>query len=224
MLPLFGELVNDLLLGEIGVLVLIHQYETEAVDIFPTYVLVILQQQERIEQQIVEIHGICLPASAGILVIDLCDQWHFHVAVALIHIFVGLVLSGRDKMVFGQRDEIVHVGRFIHCVGDGQLLDDILDERSRVALIIDGVVGMIAYLLGLHPEDSCEDAMEGTHVDILRPITTNELCHPLFHLCSSLVGEGKSQYVPGIVAIEQQIGHLVGKHSCFPRPCSGDNK
>ena len=61
-LALFRQLINNSLLGIVGVLILINQYELELLDIFLSDILVVLEQHPSLNQQIVEVHRIRLTA------------------------------------------------------------------------------------------------------------------------------------------------------------------
>ena len=73
-LSLLGEQVNDLLLCEVGVLVLIHQHIFELVHVVPSHFLMVVEEEEGVEQQVVEIHGIGLTAPLCVFEIYLVEE------------------------------------------------------------------------------------------------------------------------------------------------------
>ena len=51
-----------------------------------------------------------------------------------------------------------------------------------------------------------------------RATLANELLYAAIHLTGCLVGEGERQYLPWLIAVFQQICHLVCQHTSLARP------
>ena len=100
------------------------------------------------------------------------------------------------------------------------LLDDSLDERAGVSLIIDGEVVVEPDMLSLGPQDSGEDAMKGTHIEMLGKVLAHQSADTFLHLLRRLVGKGERHDAPRFQSLAQQIGYLIGEHTCLARTCA----
>ena len=99
---LLRELPDDLLLGVVGVLVLIHKHEIEKVDILPPHVPMVSEEAEGVAQQVVKVHGVGLQASSLILLEDVSYLGHPRSTVSLRLVMVIGILSGGRQAVLGQ--------------------------------------------------------------------------------------------------------------------------
>ena len=99
---LLRELPDDLLLGVIGILVLIHKHEIEKVDILLPHVAMVSKEAEGVAQQVIKVHGVGLQASSLILLEDVSYLGHPRSTVSLRLIMVIGILSGGRQAVLGQ--------------------------------------------------------------------------------------------------------------------------
>ena len=73
-------------------------------------------------------------------------------------------------------------------------------------------------------QDSQEYGVEGSHIQIACHIHTHQTADTLLHLTGSLVGEGKRQDSPRLVALADKIRYLVCQHTRLARSCTCNNK
>ena len=85
-----------------------------------------------------------------------------------------------------------------------------LDYRTRIGSIVDGISGRISQQLRLLTQQAREDRVEGTHPQITRRIVPYQLADTPFHLTSSLVGKSESQNMPRRYSLLQKISDLIG--------------
>ncbi len=98
---LLGELQHDAVLGEIGVLVLVYQQVVELFLITRQRLRMVAEQQERIDQQIVEIHGICLFASLLVAEVDVPYGRHLGRTIACVDFRIVCIHVRQHQVVLG---------------------------------------------------------------------------------------------------------------------------
>ena len=220
-LTLLGQLHDNGLLGVVRVLVLIHQHVGKAVHILPAHLLMFAEQQEGLHQQVVKVHGVRLSAALGITPVDVLDGRNLPHCVVGCRGAVG-VGSWQQQVVLSHRDTISHTRCLIDLVVQLHLADNALDQRSGVALVVDGEVGVVAYVLCLTTEDACKDGVERAHLQVARPLLPHQQTDALLHLTRRLVGKCQGQDAPGLqLVFLQQPGNLVGQYACLTRPRTG---
>ena len=217
-LVLASQLKNDALLGIIGVLILVDQYILEPHGVFFANVWKLAKQSIRLHQQIVKIHRICLLASLFVSKKDSAHGRHLHVCIAFSHFRVVCILFSRNKMILCHRNQMMHRSRLVGFVIEIHLLDDGFQQRTRVIFIIDGEIVLIADGFGFNPENSRENRMERTHLQIASHLVAYKVAYALLHFVSRLVGERQSQNVPRPHSHFQQVGDLVNQHTRLSRP------
>ena len=223
-LLLLAQLHHDAHLGVVGVLILVNQKEVEPVGIFLPDVLMLLKELEGKSQQIVEIHGVGLLATLHIRNENFSHTWHFGTLVGLIQFLVAGVVLRTHQVVLSYRDAAVDGGRLVDLLVESHLLDDGLDERARVALVVDGKVVGETYVLSLGSENARENAVESSHIEMLRQFLSHEFADAFFHLSCSLVGKGERHDAPGFHSLLQEVSDLIGKHTGLSRTCTGNHK
>ncbi len=163
-LLLLAELHHDRHLHVVGILVLIHQDIVETLGILAAYLLILLEKLEGQRQQVIKIHGIGLLASLLVSHKYLAYLWHLGTLVLLIDGLVAGIALGTHKIVLSHRNLGVNSSRLIILIAQSHLLDDSLDQRTRVGLIINGKIVVEADVFSLSTEDAGKDAMKGTHI------------------------------------------------------------
>ena len=73
LLALFRQLVNDGLLRKVRILILIYEYKMKLIHILLPYLLMVLKQNPRLNQQIIEVHRVGLTAPLHIPYIYIRD-------------------------------------------------------------------------------------------------------------------------------------------------------
>ena len=107
----------------------------------------------------------------------------------------------------------MHCGRLVFLVVETHCLDDILNERPAVGLVIDSVVGTVSDACRLDAQNLGEDGVERSHIELTGCFIANNLAYAVFHLAGSLVGEGKGKDSPWLHALLQEISYLVSQHA-----------
>ena len=183
----------------------------------------VLKQYPRLHQQIIEIHRIRLTAPLRVPYI-----YMRHLRALLLSVVTGpgtLRISLRQyQMVLRHRDTVGHRRRLIHLIVEPHLLDDGLHQRTGIRLVVDGEIRVIAYMLGLGPQDTGEHAVEGTHLQIPRLLLAHQPAYALLHLTGSLVGKRQRENLPGLRSLLQQPGYLIRQHAGLSRSCSRNHQ
>ena len=207
---------HELVLGDVGVLVLVDEDVGEAILVPLEHVEVVPEQPHGPNEQVVEVHGVRLDQATLVLEVDLCkaplvqspDPCFEHAGVDE----VGLGLA--DRSGHGPRREALLV--------DTPIVEDVLDEAPRVAVVVDGEVRPVADDIGVPPEDPHTSGVEGGHPHALRVVTA-ELDHPLPHLARCLVGEGDREDLPGRCALSDEAGDPPREDPRLARAGAGDD-
>ena len=128
-LPFLGQLVHDALLGAVCVLILVHEDVGKLLDILLADVLMLVEQHIGVNQQVVEVHRIRLPAAGDIGRVDVGDVGHALLEVALQQLAAVGIVFGQNQVVLRHTDAVVHRSGLVHLVVEPHLLDKRLDER-----------------------------------------------------------------------------------------------
>ena len=222
-----GHGAHDVVLGQVGVLVLVHQDVLEALLVLQHHVRMVAEQDVGVEQQVVEVHGGRPEAALGVLAVDLAELLASGCRVIGHQLHVVQVLLGADQVVLGDADAAVDEVGLVQLVVQPPFLHDGAQQGAAVVGVVDGEVARIAQLAALGPEDAGEDAVEGAHPEAsgLRiPLWAKQFCDPLLHLPGRLVGEGEGQDTEGVHPLGQQVGDADGEHPGLARPGAGDHQ
>ena len=92
-------------------------------------------------------------------------------------------------MVLGHADAGVHRRWLIDFLIKTKLLGDVFKQRTTIRLVVNGEIALIAHMLGLNTQDARKNAMEGTHVKIVRAILVHHGGNALAHFARRFVGE-----------------------------------
>ena len=222
MLP--RQLQHNLLLRIVGILILIHQHVFETVDVLLTDILMMAEEQEGLHQQVVEVHGVRLTASLHVPIIYIRHLWPFLLCI------VGSprarhILLRHEQMVLSHRDAIGHRRRLIGLVVQLHLLDDTLDQRPRVGLVVDGEIAVEADDFRLGTQDAGKDRVERSHLQPHGPLLPYQPTDTLLHLACRLIGKGQRKNIPrSHIVMVQQVSNLVGQHTGLARACTSYHK
>ena len=222
-LALLGQLIHNRLLRIVRVLILVDQHELELIDILLTHLLVILEEYPRLNQQIVKVHRIGLSAPFRVPYIYISHLRALLHGVILRPGTLGIGLR-QHQVVLGHRYTVGHRGRLIHLVVQLHLLDDGPHQRTCIRLVIDGEVRVEADVLSLCPQDTGEDTVERSHLQISGALLAHQPAYTLLHLPGRLVGKGQRQDLPGGHPLLHQPGYLVGQHARLARSCSSNHQ
>ena len=76
-------------------------------------------------------------------------------------------------------------------------------------------------MLSFGTENTGEDAMEGTHIEMLGEVIAHQFSDTFLHLPCRLIGKGERHDAPGFHALAQEISYLISKHTRLTRTCTG---
>ena len=133
----FGEAFHEQELDIVRILVLIHQNILELLLVFLPHLGTAIQQPERVDQQIVKIHGIGCFQTCLVQLIDRCRLVHTHLPVLAQQLLVHTILGGSNPCVLRHRDTAQHRRRLVHLLIQSALLAYSLDDRLAIRGIID---------------------------------------------------------------------------------------
>ena len=206
---LLGQKARDLVLRMVGVLILVDHDVAEAQLIGLEHVGMVLQQQVRVQQQVVEIEGVgLLQALLQLLV---------HARGHLAHRVVGLLgeVTGHLQLVFC-RGNTVHQGVYRETLRvDVQLGHDFLIQALLVVGVVDGEALRESQALGVGAQHAHAHAVEGGHPHAAAAWADQAL-QALAHLGGRLVGERDGQDLPWRhVQILQDVRDAVREHARF---------
>ena len=220
-LLLLTELHDDRHLNVVGILILIHQDIIEAGGIFVANILMFSEELIGKRQQIIEIHGIGLLATLHVSHENLTNLRHLRTLVLLEDSRIALISRSTHQVVLRHRNLGMNGSRLILLIIQPHLLHYRLDQRARVTFVINGKVVVEADMLSLRSQDSGEDAVEGTHIEMLGEIISHQFSDTFLHLPCRLIGKGERHDAPGFHALAQEISYFISKHTRFTRTCTG---
>ena len=220
-LLLLTELHDDRHLNVVGILILIHQDIIEAGGIFVANILMLPEELIGKRQQIIEIHGIGLLAALHVSHENLTNLRDLRTLVLLEDSRIALISRSTHQVVLRHRNLGMNGSRLILLIIQLHLLHYRLDQRARVTFVINGKVVIEADMLSLRSQDSGEDAVEGTHIEMLGKIISHQFSDTFLHLPCRLVGKGERHDAPGFHALAQEISYFISKHTRFTRTCTG---
>ncbi len=218
---LLTELHDNRHLNVVGILILIHQDIIEAGGIFVANILMLPEELIGKRQQIIEIHGIGLLAALHVSHENLTYLRHLRPFVLLEDSRIALIGSSTHQVILRHRNLGMDGSRLILLIIQSHLLHNRLDQRARVTFIIDGKVAVEADMLSLRSQDSGEDAVESTHIEMLGEVISHQFSDTFLHLSCRLVGKGERHDAPGFHALAQEISYLISKHTRLTRTCTG---
>ena len=99
-----SQLAYDGVLGQVGVLVLVHQDVVEVGTVFLEHVRMVAEQQEGVEQQVIEVHGSRLAATVPILLVDIAHGGDAGGLVGFVGFAAVGIRGGCHQVVLGVGD------------------------------------------------------------------------------------------------------------------------
>ena len=215
---LAGQQNGQGVLHGVGVLVLVDEDVGEAGPIVVEHVGVEPEEADRVEQQVVEVHGVGRHHPLLVEVEDIGDP-PVEDGRRGGPVLIGPLLSG-----LGLAD-LAQDGTGRHLLGvDVQLPGDDLHQPARVGVVVDGEGSLVAQPVAVGPEDAHAGRVEGGHPHPLAP-WPDQLGHPRAHLVGGLVGEGDGQDLPGFgVAGGDEVGDAPGQHPGLARSGAGHDE
>ncbi len=219
-----GELVahadqhlHQQVLAGVGVLVFVHQQVAHAVLPAFEHIGVLLEQLDRQQDQVVEVHRVERLERA--LVVGVDDGGGLLARVA--RLFQGL--GRKDQVVLPGTD---HVLDLVDAVVAGVfLLHDVRQQCLDVGLIEDREAWLVAQPVMLLADDVQAQVVKGAYRQATAFPRAQQGGDPLLHLARGLVGEGHRDDVLGTdAAVLDQVGNLACDHAGLAGACTGEHQ
>ncbi len=210
-LVLGGQRLHELVLRDVGVLELVHQHVIEAAAPVREALGMLREQRQRVQQQVVEVHRIGLLQRGRQRAIDLGRDLGERA------VGVGGETVGRHHPVLGARDERMHRARRIDLGRMAARLEQTLDQRLRVVLVVDRVVGPEAEQRRLAAQQPGVEGMERPDPQA-RGFGAKQRGDAAAHLARRLVRERDREDALGPhAAVFDQMGDPRGEHARLAR-------
>ncbi len=213
-----GQPLGDEVLHMVGVLVLVHRDLDEAPLVAGQHLGVPLEQEERVHEQVVEVHGVGHHEAALELGVDpgrLLGGGVGRLGGHLVGVHHG-VLGGTDLGTDHVDGKLLGV--------DVEVGHDGLDQALGVVVVVDGEVGTVAQELGVVAQDAHTHGVERAHPHAAGA-PGEQGAQALAHLRGGLVGERDGQDLPGGHA---EVGHhvrdAVREHAGLARAGAGEHE
>lgn len=142
------------LLGDVCVLILVYENIAVVLSVFLSDIFVVAEENIGIEEQVVEVHSVRLSQMCLVRPVYRCYCRHTSLLIALYSRRVVGVVVGGDKVVLGHGDKVMDSRRLVFLVVETHAFDNILYQCAAVGLVVDGVVGVIAYAVRLYAQYS----------------------------------------------------------------------
>ncbi len=214
--PVARQQLDQLVLGHIRILPLIHEDKGVAALVLGPGFSVPPEQLHRLHQQVIEIQGAVLGQQLLVALVDpLCH---------LLTIGAGPHLGGGDKLILGIRDLAEHRPGAKELVIQIQAADSLSRQAELISAVIDDILRRDAGRLGILTQDTRADGVERTYGQLAKSLAQQEV-EPVLHLPGSLVGKGHGHNLPGRhVVLLHQVGHPVGQHPGLAAAGSGEHQ
>ena len=169
----------------VGVLVLVHQNELEALLVLPQHVRLLAEQANGLQQQIAEIGGIerLQPLLIG-------DVELLALAVGEAGRFPGRHLLGGEPAVLPAVQDHGEDARRPAFIVDLLGFQELLDQPDLVVDVENGEVALEAHQLGMPAQDFHADRVEGADPRHALDDLPDHEADAVLHLARGLVGEG----------------------------------
>ena len=199
-----GELLGDLVLGDVGVLELVDHDVDVAVAVAFGYVGVLAQERVSLEDEVVEVEGGRLGEEVVVLFVDAVDY-----LLEVIGLLEAVAL-GVDELALCAGDGGEDVAGGVLLGVDVELVHGAFDERCLVGLVVDGVVLVESEEFTVPAEYPGAERMEGAD-GYLIAAGAHEGLGALPHLAGGLVGESEGGDAVGLDAAPvDEVGDAVG--------------
>ena len=138
MLMIFCQLQHNAVLGIVGILIFIYQNVAKLLLITCQYFGMISEKNKSIKEQIIKIHGIRLPATIPITMVNIPDRRHLGSTITFISLLIRGISRRRNQVVLRIRDTCLHTTRFIDFLIQPHFFYDRAYQTFTVCRIIDG--------------------------------------------------------------------------------------
>ena len=214
---LLGQDDGQLVLGDVGVLVLVDEDVLEALLIAAQHIGVVAEQLHGLHEQIVEVHRpgavqarLVVAVHLGMLAVEdvRCPSSRF---------------VGVDEFVLPEADDAVHPARREALGVEAQIADDVAGEAFGIGLVVDAERTRVAEQVGVGPQDAHARGMERADPHLVRH-GPHQHCHALAHLGRGLVGERDGEDLHRVHTLFDEVGDAMGEHPGLARTSAGHHQ
>ena len=145
------QLLDDEVLGKVGVLVLVDKDVLEAVLVLAEQVGKITQQDIHLEQQVVKVHGASSETSDLILGEDVREHGPTCLLVLRPNLGILCIGPGVQQVVLGRTDPRLNPCGLVRFVVQPHAFDDVLQKASAVLGVVDGEIAGVVDAFALDP-------------------------------------------------------------------------
>ena len=214
---LAAEQQNELVLGDVGVLVLVDEHVLEPLTVGLEDVRVLAEQGDGVDEQVVEVHrpGGVQPA----LVLGV------HLGMFAVEDVLGAVGGGGgvDELVLPEADRGLDSAWGEALAVETEVADHVAGQARCVGLVVDRELSWVAEQVGVGSQDAHAGRVEGGDPHRLGD-GADELGDATAHLVGGFVGERDGEDRRRRDALVDEVGDAVGEHPRLARSGAGDHQ
>ena len=214
----FGDQLHQRVLGEVGILILVHMDVLKALPIAFQHGRMIGEQFQCAHQQIVEVQRVGGLEPLFVAVVNIVDLLAAEVLLALTEPFVGA-----EQLVLGVADLALQLPDGQHFIVDIEMLQLLLEHCGLVVLVIDGEGAGVAQLIDIPAQNAGAHGMKGADPNLFA-FFAGEGGDALLHFLSRFIGKGNGQNMPRRYAVVDQIGDPVRQRPGLAAACARQNQ
>ena len=93
------------------------------------------------------------------------------------------------QMILRYRNAVGDRSRLIDFIIEPHLLNDSLHQRTGICLVVYSEIRLKTESISLRAQDTCEDRVECSHLQIAYTLVAHQASYALLHLAGSLIGK-----------------------------------
>ncbi len=208
---------HDLVLRDVGVLVLVDENVFEAVLVRGEHTRMLAEQRDDVDEKIIEVHG--TGTLQAVLVLGI------HLRVLLLERTERVVVRPyrRHELVLPQADPRLCGARGVPLRVEVEVANDVADEPLRIGRVVNGERARIPEFVGVAAQDPYARCVERADPHLVGNFT-DEAAHAAAHLFGRLVREGDREDVHRVNAASDEVGDAVREHTGLARTRSGNDE
>ena len=199
----FGNQLHQRVLGEVGILILVHMDVLKALAVAFQHRRMVGEQLQRAHQQVVKIQRVGALEPLFVAVVNIVNLLAAKILLALTEPFVRA-----QQLVLCVADLALQFPDGQHFIVDIEVLEQLLQHDGLVVLVVNGEGTGIAQLINIPAEDARAHGVEGADPHLFA-FFAGQGGDALLHFLSRFIGKGDGQNMPGRYAVVNQIGDPV---------------
>ena len=199
-----GQEPQPEVLGDVGILIFVHEDVAEPAVVLRQKVRVILENLHAVQQEVAKIDRVQLLEAGLILIVKLGAAMIIGRRIPCGH------LGGRQRAVFPVVDNIGQHPRGPALVVDARRRDELFQQADLVVGIQNGEVGFQPHQLRMTAQELDADRVEGAKPGHALGGLAEHATHAFLHFAGGLVGEGHREDLVGARPVGGQQMHDTG--------------